>query len=121
MKKDSLFEYVDSYINAAILQGETIKKGDSRTANRQYTILKRIFAKAQKDTGVAEIFYKNLRNHSEPNVRLWACAHSLALGLNVPECEIILDDLAQDNQIGILSLNAEMTLKVWKKQGYLRF
>jgi hypothetical protein len=121
MKKQDLTDYHDKYIEAAKLQGESIQAGDSKTANRQYTILKRIFIKAQKDINAAKIFYKNLRSNAEPNVKLWACAHSLALGIDVDEAENILNNLSQNEEIGILSLNAEMTLKVWKKQGYLRF
>jgi hypothetical protein len=121
MKKDILSEYYDKFVNAAILQGEATKSGASKTANRQYTILNRIYIKAQKDIDDAGIFYRNLRKHSEPNVQLTACAHSLALGLDIEESENILHVLSQNEDIGILGLNAEMTLKVWKKQGYLKF
>lgn len=121
MKSQDLTEYYDEFINAAKLQGEATKAGDSRTANKQYTILKRIFVKAQKDIETAKIFYKNLRNNSEPNVKLWASAHSLALGLDIAVAENILDVLSKNENIGILRINAEMTLKVWKEDGYLKF
>ena len=85
--KQDLTEYHDAFVSAAKLQGDATKTGDSRTANRQYTILKRIFIKAQKNIDGAKIFYKTLRNNSEPNARLWACAHSLALGIDVSEAE----------------------------------
>ena len=121
MKKQNLTDYYDTFVNAAKLQGEATKTGDPKTANRQYTILKKIYIHAQKDITGAEIFYRNLRKHPEANVQLTASAHSLALGLDIAEAENILDNLSQNKQIGILSLNAEMTLKVWKKQGYLKF
>jgi hypothetical protein len=121
MIKDDLLDYYDKFVNAAILQGESIKKGDSKTANKQYTILKRIYVRAQTDIDSAKIFYNNLRSNSEANVKLWACAHSLALGIDIIESENILNTLSQDEEIGILSLNSEMTLKVWRKQGYLKF
>jgi hypothetical protein len=121
MKKQDLEEHFNKFVNAAILQGEAIQTGDSRTANRQYTILKRIYVKAQKDINAAKIFYEHLRNSSEPNVQLWACAQSLALGLNITESENILEMISKKENIGLLRLNAEMTLKVWNKQGYLKF
>ncbi len=121
MKRQNLSEYYDKYIDAAKLQGEAVQAGDSKTANRQYTILKRIYIKTQKAMKESEEFYRNLRSNSEPNVKLWSCAHSLALGLDIAEAEKILNNLSQNEEIGILSLNAEMTLKVWKEQGYLKF
>jgi hypothetical protein len=41
-----------------------------------------------------------------------ACAHSLALGLDIKEAENILNTLSKNENLGILSLSAEMTLKV---------
>ena len=116
-----LSEYRNQFINAAKLQDESIKRGDSKTANRQYDILTEIFIKAQKDPIGAKEFYRNLREENDANVKEAACAHSLALGLDIAEAETILAALARDETIGITALNAEMTLKVWKKQGYLKF
>ena len=126
MPKKELKEYFDDYVNAAILQGEATKTGDSKTANRQYNFLKRVFIKAEKlininDIEPVNIFYAHLRKHKEPNVQLFACAHSLALGIDTQESENILANLSQNKNIGILRLNAEMTLQIWKEQGYLRF
>jgi hypothetical protein len=126
MKRLNLDDYYETFISAAILQGEATKTGDSKTANRQYTFLKMVFVKAEKlidinDVESVNTFYARLRNHEEPNVQLFACAHSLALGISIKESENILAKLSQNKNIGILRLNAEMTLKVWKEQGYLRF
>lgn len=121
MSKTGLIRHYNEFINAAKLRDEAIKVGDSKTANRQYTILKRIFNKAQKDIVSAKEFYARLRKDNDANVKIVACAHSLALGLDIAEAESILDNLSQNEDIGISGLEAEMTLKVWKEQGYLKF
>jgi len=38
----------------------------------------------------------------------------------VEDAEKILQEIASDKSNGILGFNAEMTLKVWKEQGYLK-
>jgi len=121
MRKIDLNQYHDEFIRAAILEGEATKNGDAKTGNRQYAILKRIFMKAQKCIDSAKLFYMNLRKNEEANVQIWACAHSLALGIGTDEAEKVLEILSKNRKIGILRLNAEMTLKVWKEQGYLKF
>jgi hypothetical protein len=121
VKKQSLSDFHDVFVNAAMLRGKSIMKGDAKTANRQYAVLKRIYLKAEKDIDAAKIFYNNLRNNPETIVKLAACAHSLTLGIDIVESEVLLSLLAKDQNIGISRLDAEMTLKVWKKQGYLKF
>jgi hypothetical protein len=125
MKPRELKDKHDQFVDAAKLQGESIKVGHSKIANKQYDILKRIFEKAQRQSEAeiesVKLFYSNLRHHQEPNVQLWACAHSLALGVDVADAENILSKLSEDNHIGILAVNAKWTLKMWKEQGYLKF
>ena len=120
MSKKDLKDHYDEFTNAAKLRDEAIKVGDSKTANRQYTILKRIFNKAQKDMVSAKEFYERLRNDKDTSVQIAACAYSLALGLDIAEAESILATLSQNTGIGISRLEAEMTLKVWKERGYLK-
>jgi hypothetical protein len=44
----------------------------------------------------------------------------LALNIHIEEATEALERVAQDESTGILGFNAGMTLKVWRKQGYLR-
>jgi hypothetical protein len=58
MKTVGLMEYYDTFINAAVLRGEAIKTGDSKTANRQYTILKRILMQQKHFIKISEAIRK---------------------------------------------------------------
>ena len=47
-------------------------------------------------------------------------AHCLSLRICVDEAEKVLEKAAEDKNNGIFSFNAEMTLKVWRENGYLK-
>lgn len=53
-------------------------------------------------------------------VRTKAAAYCLALNENVDEAEKILLEIGNEEKNGIFGFNANMTLEVWKEQGYLR-
>lgn len=52
-------------------------------------------------------------------VRTDAAVYCLALNENIDEAEKVLSEISNNKEYGIFRLNAEMTLEVWKKQGYL--
>lgn len=58
--------------------------------------------------------------HVDPNVKVWACAHALSLNIATDEAVKELK-LISNQKIGLVSLSAEMTLKQWKQQGFLKF
>ena len=116
MKNNYINKYHSDFVLAAKLRGEAIKKGDRKTANKQYNILKRLFKKAQDNHSFFISVYKLLRNDDNADVRVAACAHSLALGIDINETESVLEQTSHDDKIGITRLSAEMTLKVGKSK-----
>ena len=53
-------------------------------------------------------------------VKTKAAAYCLALNERTALAEQVLEEIANEPSNGILGFNAEMTLKVWKKQGFLK-
>jgi hypothetical protein len=119
MKKPNIEKYYYEFISAAIKHGEASINPNAKIANKNYAILHRIYKYFQNHLDLASEFYGKLYNHKDPSVRLGASAQSLGLKVNIVIAEMILEELAKDEGLGILRLNAELTLENWKKQGYL--
>lgn len=47
-------------------------------------------------------------------------AYCLALGYKVEEAVTVLEKVSSDSSNGIFGFNAQMTLKVWRENGYLK-
>ena len=59
--------------------------------------------------------------HQSVNVRIFAAAHALGLNVMKSEAIAILKEISSRKDTGILGFNAEMTLKVYSEQGYIKF
>jgi hypothetical protein len=59
--------------------------------------------------------------HVDERVRATAAAHSLGLNVNLTKAQKVLKEIMQNSPEPLSRFNAEMTLKVWKEQGYLNF
>ncbi len=115
---DKIFQ---KYVAAATLHGEATKTGDYKAANKQYARLREIYRNFEKDPDLGESTLVKLFRHPNVSVRTWASAHALGLGIHEDEAARILEQVSSDTSVGILRLNAEMTLKEWRKKGGLKF
>ena len=120
MEISKLDRYYEKFIEASKLHGEATKKGDFKAVNKQYRFLKKIYKIAEKNPKSALNFYQRLMNSDDASVKGWACVHSLALHINIEIAEEILLEQSNDKSLGILRLDAEMTLKQWRERGYLK-
>jgi hypothetical protein len=116
MAKPDLEKYYLEFVNAAIQHGEA---KNAKIANKNAAILHRIYKYFQNHRDSGSEFYARLLDYENPSVKTWASAHCLGLNINIVVAEMILEDLSKDKYLGILRLNAELTLENWKKQGYL--
>ncbi|WAM32025.1 HEAT repeat domain-containing protein [Caldicellulosiruptor naganoensis] len=112
---------IEEYRNAAILQKEASSDGDYRTANKQYSRLTKIYKILEKDKDLREKVLRELLKDENIYVSSWAAAHCLGLNIYVDEAVKLLEEIAKRKDIGILRLDAEMTLKVWREEGQLKF
>lgn len=118
IKKEQIIE---RYISLCELMKEATLTGDYKVNNALGKELKKIFVYFQKNPEEAKKMLPVLLVQKDIVVRTYSAAHCLELGLLIQEAEKTLKKASKEKKSGILSFNAEMTLKVWKEQGYLKF
>uniref|UniRef100_UPI001C30AB70 hypothetical protein n=1 Tax=Bacillus sp. GbtcB15 TaxID=2824760 RepID=UPI001C30AB70 len=62
----------------------------------------------KEDRELAEEMLDILLCHTKPNVIIWACGIALDIDYQAAEAEIILKEISNTTELGILSFNAEM-------------
>ena len=112
---------IAEYINNAVIQGEATLSGDYKTGNKASKKMLKTYKIFEQHGDVAlEILVQLLEDH-RINVKIWAASHALGLGKLVKQALAVLDEISKRPDIGILRLNAEMTLKVYQEKGSLKF
>ena len=120
MKKYSIEEIIEQYEKSGRIIEETLLSGDYKTGNREGKKLIKFFKLFEQDRDLAEKCIDLLYKSNCTRVRTEAAAYSLSLGIDVPKAEAVLYEIGHDESLGIIGFGAEMTLKVWKKQGFLK-
>ena len=80
----------------------------------------KLFKYLEHNIPFAEQTLPLLFENENAEVRTMAAAHCLALEIHIQKAEETLEAAANDKSTGIFGFNAEMTLKVWREQGYLK-
>lgn len=93
--------------------------GDYKTNNKEGKRLLRIFKYFEVNREFALDCIHEMLESQNVVVRTEAAAYCLALNENIDIAEKTLLEISNNKEYGIFRLNAEMTLEVWKKQGYL--
>jgi hypothetical protein len=120
-KAATVNDILEEYKNAAIKYCSALQVGDHKTANKQYAVLKKIYMKLQKDDLLAGKVLDSLLTHKDVRLRIPAAAHSLGLKRNIVKAEKALEETSHMKDIGVLQMDSEMALRIWKAQGYLKF
>jgi hypothetical protein len=108
-------ERVSAYAEAAVGHGRATVAGDSNSANEAYDRLAAIYRELREEGQRERLL--SLLHHAVVAVRTWAAAHALEFAPD--EGERVLTEIAATDQ-GILGLDAEQTLSVWRN-GELSF
>lgn len=113
---------IDQLVKSGILIYAAIPEGDYKTANRENKKLVKIFKQFEADDDLARRCLYTLLAHENVEVRAKAAAWELCLAKSVERVEIALGVLDEVKNGGykIFSFNAEMTIKVYHEQGYLK-
>lgn len=119
MKKYTKEEVLQQFEISCDIMYQTEETGDYKTANKEQTKLIKIFKYFEKNRKFAMECIKEMLHNESVVVNTKAAAYCLALNENVDEAVRVLTENSQKKGIGIFRLNAEMTLNVWKSQGYL--
>lgn len=119
MKKYTKEEVLRQFEISCDIIYRTSETGDYKTGNKEQPKLIRIFKYLEKNIEFAIECMKELLCYESVVVSNRAAAWCLALNENVDEAAKVLLENSIKNECGIFRLEAEMTLNVWKSQGYL--
>lgn len=112
-------ELIKEFIECGVAAGDATLQGDYKTNNKCVKKVTKIYKLMERDAELAAYMISALLTHESVSVRSWAAADALGLQINVDQAIAVLEEILLKNDIGILRLNAEMCLKVYKEQGYL--
>lgn len=119
MNKYSKEEVLRQYEESGEIMYQATMVGDYKTNNKEGKRLLRIFKYFEENREFALDCIHEMLQSQNVVVRTDAAAYCLALNENIDIAEKTLLEISNNKEYGIFRLNAEMTLEVWKKQGYL--
>ena len=105
-------------LHCANLNDCTTKK-DVKRHNAAMKKLGELFHLLEAET--ERSFLLELLQSEDKQTRALVAAHCLGLGTYISESKKVLMLLAKDKEDPFLAFEAQSTLDVWKKQGYLNF
>ena len=120
MRKYTVEDVVQEFEKSGELIYQANLSGDYKTNNREWERLTKHYRAFEKDLELGHCCIDRLIESSNVVVKTYAAAYCLALSYNVERAVSVLEEIASDPGNGIFRLDAEMTLKVWRKQGYLK-
>lgn len=113
LKKNSSM-LIDEFVKNAVIQGNATLEGNYKKGNKASDKLFKIIEVMKQDINLAKTMLDVLMISGEPNVKIWACGTALDIDYKAKEAEQILEELSNSSELGILRLDAEMTLSIWK-------
>lgn len=120
MKKYSKEDIIQRFKESCDIIYRCSETGDYKTGNKEQPKLVKIFKYFEKNKEFAMECLKELLQSENVVVSNKAATWCLALSENVDEAVKVLIANSKIKEAGIFQHDAEMTLKVWKSQGYLR-
>jgi hypothetical protein len=112
---------IKEYIDCAIIQGEATLDGDYKRGNKAAKKLTKMYKRMEQNDILAIHMLDVLFKDDYINVKIYASVHALGLNIKISEAIAILKEISIADNRGILGFNAEMALKIYNKQGYLKF
>jgi hypothetical protein len=100
----------------AISWGESLKLGDHRNVNKYNNAITKIVKPFKKDKDLGKLVLVPLLKHPDPSVRLLTSVHALDLGIHIQESEDVLVKIANDPDIHVIRLMAQINLSIWNKK-----
>ncbi len=113
-------DIISQYIESGNVMYKATLEGDYKTNNKEGKKITQVFKYLEKNLELAADTLPLLFDNENVVVRTKAAAHCLALKIHIDKAKKILEDAANDDKNGIFGFNAQMTLKVWHEQGFLK-
>lgn len=120
MRLPTVDEVVTVFEEAGVVMQEATLSGDYRKNNRQRKKLEKYYKLYAECPELCHACIDRLIESENVVTRTNAAACSIAFDYELDRAKAVLQDIASARK-DIFGFNAEMTLKVWKKQGYLDF
>lgn len=115
MKKGTTsHEIIAMHIQSDKIMEKATTQGDVKTHNREFMKRDKIHQFLAVRPDLAKEVYQELFEHECIVSRLSAAAQCLKNGLFIEKAEDILIMMEKDNSAGVYSLEAHMTLRVWR-------
>ena len=99
---------------------ETALSSDYKRGNEEGKKIILIFKILEKNRELALSSIPVLLSDSNVVTRSKAASHCLSLGINIDDAVKVLENVVKEEKGNIFGFNAQMTLKVWRGQGYLK-
>lgn len=112
-------EIKSQYLKSLSIIEKSNLESEYRIGNKEGKKIVNLFKILEKDNALAIEVLASLFENESVKVRICAAAHCLALGIFEEQAVDVLDKISKFN-MRIFSLEAEMTLKVWCEQGFLK-
>jgi|GEM_PF-1576052 hypothetical protein len=110
---------ISEYRKYGKIRYESMLKGNYRRGNRAFDKMEKLFYEVAKDKILAKEVFGELLENENVSLRTLIAAKCLILKINEKRAEEVLDEIARNEKDPIFSLDAEMTLKLWR-MGELR-
>jgi len=81
--------------------------------------INKLFSYLEDNNDLAKIVLKEILKSNSIRARSMAAVDSLRLNMYIEESLKVLKETVENKELGILSLGAEMSLKIWKEKGRL--
>ena len=112
-------DYKEQYLLYGANLNDCSTKEDVKRHNAAMKQLGKLFHQIEGESDKS--FLLELLTTENDRTKALVAAHCLGFGVYVSEAEKVLSSLSKSNANPILAFEAQATLDVWKKQGYLKF
>ena len=113
-------EVLNQYICSGLVLYKATLSGDYKTDIKENKIIIKLFKYLEKNLELAKKTLPLLFDHENVVTRTKAAEHCLAIKINIPEAEKILELASEDQSNGVFGLYAEATLKDCCETGHLQ-
>jgi len=120
MKNYTVDEIIEIYEKSGKLMYDATLSGDYKTNNREGKRLTKIYKLFELNYEFGYQCIDKLIKSNNVVIKTKAAAYCLSMNYNIDYAVSVLQEIADNPDNGIFGFNAEMTLKVWRKNGYLK-
>jgi len=113
-------KYFDKYIELCLQLDDYTKEGVKKH-NKAMKQLAKLFNEIKENRWLAEELYDRLLSYQDERVRAIASAHCLGMNVHIDKAKKCLENISKTSNEPLSRFSAEMTLRTWKEQGFLRF